>query len=243
VSSSSRTGGRTYTHRWPHMHRGSTRRAPVVPSAATGRWRWTRQAPLRPRPAPRPSRARPSRADRHCLWACSTNRRSGQALRVLGLQISHLEVKRPEVWLALVVQRRSGLRAPGPRWPLTVTTRASMPRRTRIHRDKKLRTDARGRLRGIAVDKHRGALRFRATRDNRGDDATCPALALAMDKIKAFTMNTFTLPFFAAPNTSTATSCAKSLPSFAAPSTSSATSFAKSFTCVFHVSSKGARGF
>jgi len=40
-----------------------------------------------------------------------------------------------------------------------------------------------------------------------------------MSKIKTFTMNTFTLTFFAAPNTSTAPYCAKSLPSFAAPST------------------------
>ena len=46
-----------------------------------------------------------------------------------------------------------------------------------------------------------------------------------MGKIKTFTMNTFKLPFFAAPNTSTATSCAKS------------------FTCVFHVSPKGTREF
>jgi len=54
---------------------------------------------------------------------------------------------------------------------------------------------------------------------------TNPALALAMDKIKTFTMNTFTLPFFAAPSTSTATSCAKS------------------FTCAFHVSPKKTRVF
>jgi len=38
--------------------------------------------------------------------------------------------------LALVVQRRSSMRAPGPRWPLTVAIRASMPRRTRTRRDK-----------------------------------------------------------------------------------------------------------
>ena len=37
---------------------------------------------------------------------------------------------------------------------------------------------------------------------------------------KALLMNTFTLPFFAAPNTSTATSCAKLLPSFAEASIS-----------------------
>jgi len=60
---------------------------------------------------------------------------------------------------------------------------------------------------------------------------------------KNFTMSTFTLLFFAAPNTSTATSCAKSLPSFAAPNMSSATSCAKSFACVFHVSPQGARVF
>jgi len=47
-----------------------------------------------------------------------------------------------------------------------------------------------------------------------------------MGKIKTFTMSTFTLPFFAAPSTFTATSCAKSLPSFAAPNTSFATSCA-----------------
>ena len=63
----------------------------------------------------------------------------------------------------------------------------------------KLRPDARGRLRFKGVDEHIGALRFRATRDYRGNDTTCPALALTMDKIKTFTMNTFTLPFFAAP--------------------------------------------
>ena len=51
-------------------------------------------------------------------------------------------------------------------------------------------------------------------------DTTYPTLALTMDKIKTFTMDTFTLPFFVAPNTSTATFCAKS------------------FTCVFHVSPK-----
>ena len=85
----------------------------------------------------------------------------------------------------------------------------------------KLRPDARGRLRGKGVDEHRGALRFRATRDNRG---TYPALALTMGKIKTFTISAFTHPFFAAPSTSTATSNAKSLPSFAAPNTSSATS-------------------
>jgi len=44
-----------------------------------------------------------------------------------------------------------------------------------------------------------------------------------MGKIKTFTMNNFTLPFFAAPNTPTATPCAKSLPSFAAPNPSFAT--------------------
>ena len=125
----------------------------------------------------------------------------------------------------------------------------------------KLRLDARGHLRGKGVDGLRGALRFRATRDNRGNGTICPALALAVDKIKTFKMNTFTLPFFAAPNTSTATSCAKSPPSFAAPNTptatscaksppsfaalntSSATSCAKAFTCVFHVSPKGTRVF
>ena len=64
-----------------------------------------------------------------------------------------------------------------------------------------------------------------------------------MDKIKTFTMNTFTLPFFAAPSTSTATSCAKSPSSFAASNTCSDTSCAKSFTCVFHVSPKGASVF
>ena len=84
----------------------------------------------------------------------------------------------------------------------------------------KLRLDARGRLRGKGVDEHRGALRFRVTRDNRGNDTKFLALALTMDKIKTFTMNTFALPFFAAPNTPTATSCAKSLLFFAAPSTS-----------------------
>ena len=47
-----------------------------------------------------------------------------------------------------------------------------------------------------------------------------------------------TPPFFAAPNTSTATSCAKSLPFFAAPM-----SCAKSFTCVLCVSTKGTRVF
>ena len=103
----------------------------------------------------------------------------------------------------------------------------------------KLRLDARGRLRGKGLDELRGALRFRATRDNRGNDTACLALALVVGKIKAFTMSTFTPPFIAAPSTSTATSCAKSLPSLAAPSTSSATSCAKSFTCVFHVSPKG----
>ena len=46
-----------------------------------------------------------------------------------------------------------------------------------------------------------------------------------MGKIEAFTMSTFTLPFFAALNTSTATFCAKS------------------FTCVFYVSHKGTRVF
>ena len=107
----------------------------------------------------------------------------------------------------------------------------------------KLRLDARGRLRGMDLDELRGALRFRATRDNRGNDITRQALALTMDKIKTSTMNTFTPPFFAAPSTSTATSCAKSLPSFAAPNTSSATSCAKSFTCVFHLSPKGTRVF
>ena len=107
----------------------------------------------------------------------------------------------------------------------------------------KLRLDARGRLRGKGVDGHRGALHFRATRGNRGNDETCPALALTMGNIKTFTMGTFTLPFFAAPNPSTATSCAKLLPSFAAPKTSSATSCAKSFTCVFRVSPKGTRAF
>jgi len=83
----------------------------------------------------------------------------------------------------------------------------------------KLRLDARGRLRGKGVDELRGTLRFRATRDNRGDDAACPALALAMCNTKACTISTFMLPFFAAPNTPTATSCAKSLPSFAASNT------------------------
>ena len=136
--------------------------------------------------------------------------------------------------MALVVQRRSGLRAPGPRWPLT----GHHPgQHAAAHADTqgqgKLRLDARGRLRGKGLDELRGALRFRATRDNRGDNTAFPAFALAVDKIKTFTMNTFTLPFFAAPNTSTATSCAKSLPSFAAPKTYSATSCAKSFTCVF----------
>ena len=63
----------------------------------------------------------------------------------------------------------------------------------------KLSHDARGRLRGKGVDELRGALRFRAARDNRGGDTASPALALTMDKIKTFTMNTFTLPFFAAP--------------------------------------------
>jgi len=43
------------------------------------------------------------------------------------------------------------------------------------------------------------------------------ALALTMDKKSTFAMDTFTLPFFAAPNTS--------------PATSPATSCAKSFTC------------
>jgi len=47
---------------------------------------------------------------------------------------------------------------------------------------------------------------------------------MAMDKTNTFTMNTFILPSFAAPNTPSATSCAKS------------------FTCVFHVSPKGKRG-
>ena len=47
------------------------------------------------------------------------------------------------------------------------------------------------------------------------------ALALTMEKIKTFLMSTFTFPFFASPNTSSATSCAKSLPSFAVPNTSS----------------------
>jgi len=108
---------------------------------------------------------------------------------------------------------------------------------------RKLSLDARGRLRGRGVDKHRGALRFRATRDNRGDNTAFPAFALAVDKIKTFMMNTVTLPFFAAPSTSTATSCAKSLPSFAAPNASSTTSCAKSFTCVFQVPSKGTRVF
>ena len=56
-------------------------------------------------------------------------------------------------------------------------------------------------------------------------------------------MNTFTLPFFVAPRTSSATSCAKSLPSFAALNTSSATFCAKSFMCVFQVSPKGTRLF
>jgi len=56
-----------------------------------------------------------------------------------------------------------------------------------------LRLDARGRLRGKGADEHRGALRFRATRDNRGNDTTCPALALTMEKISTFTLNTFTL--------------------------------------------------
>jgi len=70
--------------------------------------------------------------------------------------------------LALFVQRRSGLRA---------TIRASIPRRTRIHREKgELRLDARVRLRGKGVNEHRGALRFRATRDNRGNDTTCRLL-------------------------------------------------------------------
>ena len=98
----------------------------------------------------------------------------------------------------------------------------------------KLRLDARERLRGKGVDGHRSALRFRATRDNRGNDAAFPALALTMGKTKTFTMSTFTLPFFAAPNTSAATSCAKSLPSFAAPNTSSATFYATSFTWGVH---------
>ena len=72
----------------------------------------------------------------------------------------------------------------------------------------KLRPDARGRLRGKGVDELRDALRFRATRYHRGNDATFPALALTMGKIKTFTINTFTPPFFAAPNTSSATSSA-----------------------------------
>jgi len=68
-----------------------------------------------------------------------------------------------------------------------------------------------------------------------------PDSCLDGGKEKTFTKSTFTLPFFAAPNTSTTTSFAKSLPSFAAPNTSSATSCAKFFTCVFHVSPKGTR--
>ena len=57
------------------------------------------------------------------------------------------------------------------------------------------------------------------------------AFALTMGKINTFMMNTSTLPFFAAPGTSSATSCSKSLPSFAAPNTPSATSCAAPFTC------------
>ena len=58
------------------------------------------------------------------------------------------------------------------------------------------------------MDELRGALRFWTARDNRGNDAASPALTLTMGKIKTFTMNTFTLPFFAAPGTSTSTSSA-----------------------------------
>jgi len=47
---------------------------------------------------------------------------------------------------------------------------------------------------------------------------------MAMGKIKAFTMSTFTLPSFAAPNSPSATSCVES------------------FTCVLHVPPKGKRG-
>jgi len=47
---------------------------------------------------------------------------------------------------------------------------------------------------------------------------------MRMDKIKAFTMNTFTLPSLAAPSSSSATSCVET------------------FTCVLHESPKGKRG-
>jgi len=47
---------------------------------------------------------------------------------------------------------------------------------------------------------------------------------MTMGKISTFTMNNFTFPSFAAPNTSSATSCVKL------------------FSCVLHVSPKGRRG-
>ena len=135
----------------------------------------------RPRSAPRPSRARPSRVDRHCHWACSTNSRF-QTLKGC-------------------LTRRWAQRLEGTRTPIAADGHHS-GQHAAAHADPqgqgKLRPDARGCLRGKGLDELR---------------------------------DTFTLPFVAAPSTSTATSCAKSLPSFAAPSTSSATFCSKSFTC------------
>jgi len=66
--------------------------------------------------------------------------------------------------------------------------------------------------------------RARLSRVGRACWAWVLSWQMAMGKINTFTMSTFALPSFMAPNTSSATSCARS------------------FTCVLHVSPEGRRG-